>query len=96
MHFIWDLDDDPEGNVQHIAEHGITQDGVEEVLIGNYERATFSESSGYPITFGWTSTGRHIAVVYEEAESDPLKLRPITAYETPPPMSAKRRKKRGR
>ncbi len=21
LHLIWDLDDDPEGNVQHIAEH---------------------------------------------------------------------------
>jgi hypothetical protein len=22
---IWDLDDEPEGNVQHIAEHGISK-----------------------------------------------------------------------
>jgi hypothetical protein len=25
---IWDLDDDPEGNVQHVAEHEITQEEV--------------------------------------------------------------------
>jgi hypothetical protein len=28
----WDLEDDPEGNVQHIAEHGITAEEAEEVL----------------------------------------------------------------
>jgi hypothetical protein len=25
---IWDLDEDEEGNVQHIAEHGIEKDGA--------------------------------------------------------------------
>jgi DNA-binding XRE family transcriptional regulator len=29
---IWDLEDDPNGNVQHCADHGITKDEVEEVL----------------------------------------------------------------
>lgn len=29
---IWDLPDDPEGNVAHIAEHGLTVDEVEAVL----------------------------------------------------------------
>jgi len=23
---IWDLDDDPDGNVAHIAEHGVTKE----------------------------------------------------------------------
>jgi hypothetical protein len=96
MRFVWDLEDDPEGNVQHIAEHGVPQDEVEEVLTANHEHAVFSESSGLPITFGWTSTGKHLAVVYEEALTDPLTLRPVTAYETPPPAGKKRRKRRGR
>ena len=26
---IWDLDDDPEGNVQHCAEHGVTKEDHE-------------------------------------------------------------------
>jgi hypothetical protein len=30
---IWDLEDDPEGNVQHIREHGVTIDEAEEVLL---------------------------------------------------------------
>ena len=29
---VWDLDDDPEGNVQHVAEHGITKEEVEQIL----------------------------------------------------------------
>ena len=29
---IWDLDDDPEGNVYHCAEHGVTPEEVEEVF----------------------------------------------------------------
>jgi hypothetical protein len=28
VRLIWDLEDDPEGNIQHIAEHGITQTEV--------------------------------------------------------------------
>jgi len=31
---IWDDEDDPRGNVQHIAEHGITTDEVESVVNG--------------------------------------------------------------
>ena len=31
--FLWDLDDDPGGNVQHIAEHCITVREVEEVIL---------------------------------------------------------------
>jgi len=26
---LWDLDDDPAGNIQHIAEHGLTIEEVE-------------------------------------------------------------------
>jgi hypothetical protein len=26
---IWDLDDDPEGNVQHIAEHDLTKEAYD-------------------------------------------------------------------
>ena len=29
---IWDLPDDPEGNVQHIAQHGLVPSEVEYVL----------------------------------------------------------------
>src|SRR5262249_45004422 len=94
--FIWDLEDDPEGNVQHIAEHDVTQEEVEEVLRDNHGKGTFSHSSGLPITFGWTVTGKYIALVYEEVDDDPLPLRPVTAYEVSQPADEKRRKRRDR
>jgi hypothetical protein len=28
---IWDLEDDPRGNIQHLAEHDVTPEEVEEV-----------------------------------------------------------------
>ena len=75
---IWDLDDDSEGNVQHIAEHDLTKEEVEEVLADPEGRST-SRSSGLPIVFGTTFTGRFIAVVFEEIDADTAK--PVTAYD---------------
>jgi uncharacterized DUF497 family protein len=80
---FWDLDDDPEGNVQHVAEHGISVEEVEDVLYAAQE-VVASESSGRPITFGETSTGKYIAVVFDVVEDDPLAVYPVTAYETEP------------
>ena len=80
---VWDLEDDPDGNVRHIAEHGLAMEEVEEVLTGAVE-VVASVSSGLPITFGWTSDGKYIAVVFEVVEESPLAVWPITAYETKP------------
>jgi uncharacterized DUF497 family protein len=77
---IWDLDDDPDGNVQHCAEHGITKEEVEEIL-QHAADADVSRSSGRPVVFGDTSTGRHLMVVYETVEAGTVY--PITAYEVP-------------
>lgn len=81
---IWDLDDEEGGNVRHIAEHDLTKEEVESVLLNPANRTGVSQSSGLPITFGWTDTGRHIIVVWEEALDDPLTAYPVTAYEVPP------------
>jgi hypothetical protein len=35
---IWDLEGDLRGNAQHIAEHGVTIEEVEEVLLDPYSR----------------------------------------------------------
>jgi len=80
---IWDLDDDPEGNVQHVADHGLSMEEVEEVLYAA-EEVVASHSSGRPITFGETSTGKYIAVVFDLIEEDPLAVYPVTAYECEP------------
>jgi hypothetical protein len=47
-----------------------------------------SRTSGRPITFGWTFTDRHIAVIWETVCDDPKMIRVRTAYEVEP----KRRK----
>jgi hypothetical protein len=82
---IWDLDDDPEGNVQHIAEHDISKEEVEDVLFNPKNPTVESRSSGNPTTFGYTSAGRHIAVIWERINDSPLIAYPITAYDTPEP-----------
>jgi hypothetical protein len=78
---IWD--DEPGGNVEHTAEHDITPEEVEDVVRNPDNETDVSHSSGNPITFGWTQTGRHIAVVWEEVDDDPRTIYPITAYEVP-------------
>ena len=69
-------------------------DEAEEVLLDPQSSRAPSRSSGLPTAFGWTSTGRHLAVVYELVEDDPLTLRPVTAYDVPPPSPKKKRRKR--
>jgi uncharacterized DUF497 family protein len=78
---IWDLEDDSEGNVAHIAEHGLTKDEVTSVFRDPAHWTTESESSSRPLTFGTTETGRYIAVVWEHVDDNPLTIYPITAYE---------------
>jgi hypothetical protein len=85
---FWDMDDEQDGNVQHIADHDLTKEEVAEVLL-NPDSTDVSQSSGLPIAFGWTSTGRYIAVIYEEVKPDGAW--PVTAYDVPPP--AKKRRK---
>ncbi len=87
---IWDLDDDPEGNVQHIAEHGVTVEEVEEVLHDPRTRTGRSRSSGRPEAFGETSTGKYITVIWDEVCDDPRMIYPITAYEVPRPLGRQR------
>lgn len=59
---IWDLPDDPDGNIQHIAEHGLVPSDVEYVL-KHPKRRSKSRSSARPIVFGRTPSGEEIAVV---------------------------------
>jgi hypothetical protein len=53
---LWDDPDDPDGNVQHIAEHGLTIEDVEEVL-GNPTSEGTSASTGRPCAWGYTLEG---------------------------------------
>src|ERR1700751_2759311 len=91
---IWDLPDDSDGNVQHLQEHDVTIEEAEEVLLDPQSSRAPSRSSGLPTAFGWTSTGRYLAVVYEIVDDHPLTFRPVTAYDAPPPGPKKKRRKR--
>jgi|ERR1017187_2562872 hypothetical protein len=61
---------------------------AEDVLLNPENDTLVSRTSGRPITFGWTSTGRHIAVIWETVCDGPRMIRVRTAYDVEP----KRRK----
>ena len=73
---IWN--EEPGGNVEHIGEHGLTPEDVEEVVFNPVDRDV-SRSSGLPIVFGFTPEGRYIMVVYEQI--DDVTIYPVTAYD---------------
>src|ERR1700690_4031266 len=56
----WDEPDDHGSNVAHIAEHGLTPQEVESALYDENTTFDVSDSSGRPIAFGSTITGRFI------------------------------------
>ncbi|MFZ5829386.1 MAG: BrnT family toxin [Planctomycetota bacterium] len=71
--FIWN--DLIEG---HLAAHGVLPDEFEEVMC-DPDEVYVSRSSGRPIAFGQTSSGRYFACVYELL--DDATVLPVTAYE---------------
>jgi len=66
------------GNIEHIAEHGLTPEDIEQVM-ENFTAESTSQSSGRPIRFGFASDGRYVAVVFEWM--DDVTVYPVTAYE---------------
>lgn len=74
--FLWELTGD--GNVAHLAEHGLSPEEVEPVVL-NPEHLSVSRSSGRPVAFGHTPDGRYIAVIYEQI--DESTVYPITAFD---------------
>ena len=82
----WDELDNDGNNSAHIAKHGLTTDEVEFALFDEGTSFDLSDSSGRPIAFGSTGTGRFVACVFEiQNLADPLVIRPITAYDVPEP-----------
>jgi hypothetical protein len=81
----WDDEDDSQGNLWHVIGPGeVTQEEVEEVLYDHEGKVEVSEESGNPIIIGWTSTGKHIAVIFIfEDDRDLVIVRPKTAYPVP-------------
>jgi hypothetical protein len=85
MHLTIIWDEEPGGNVEHLAEHGITPEEADEILLDDTIPTFVSHSSGEPYKFGYTSTGKHIIVVWNEVSDDPRMIYPVTAYEVPEP-----------
>jgi hypothetical protein len=82
--FDWDEEDDPKGNVQHIAAADITAEELEEVIRNHTGPIDVSKTSGNRLIRGTTPTGQHIAVVFQiEPDPDLIIIRPITAYPIP-------------
>jgi len=77
---IWN--EEPDGNIAHIEEQGLTVADVEHVL-ANYDSEGVSRSSGQPCVFGRTPDGTYIIVVFELVDKNTMY--PVTAYEVPEP-----------
>ena len=71
--FVWD-----DENEQHLAEHSVTPDEFEEVVC-DPDGMSQSRTTGRPIAFGYTSTGKYLACVYDPI--DESTVYPITAYQ---------------
>ncbi|HEX3726173.1 MAG TPA: hypothetical protein VHV08_08015 [Pirellulales bacterium] len=63
---IWDLPDDPRGNVLQIAAHHVAREEVEQVLCDPRSTTELSRASGKELTLGRTMAGRRLAVVREK------------------------------
>jgi hypothetical protein len=78
----WDDESDPRGNTRHIADNGLTPEEVEAVLCDPASRPGVSRSTGRPVVFGTTPTGKTIIVIYERRKDGrDVIIRPVTAYE---------------
>ena len=64
--------------IEHLAEHGVTPDEFEEV-VSHPEYEDISRSSGNPVAFGSTSTGRYLCCVFKRIEEDMIE--PVTAFD---------------
>lgn len=76
------IPDDPSGNVQHVLEHGLSIEDVEEVLENPTSEGT-SASTGRACVWGYTLEGMYIIVVYDQIDEDTIRVR--TAYEVSKP-----------
>jgi uncharacterized DUF497 family protein len=82
LRILWDDPDDPHGNIQHIEEHGLSIEDIEDVL-ENPSSEGVSEATGRPCVWGYTLEGIYIIVAYDEIDEDTIRV--VTAYEVPEP-----------
>lgn len=85
---LWDRDDDPKGNVRHIARHHLTQEDVEDVFDNPTGTDTSRALPHRPVIFGETRRGRYIMVAYDVIDASTAY--PVTAYDVPRPKRRRR------
>lgn len=71
--FLWDVETEV-----HLADHGVTPEEFEEVVC-DPDSVGESRSSARNIAFGYTSSGKYLACLYELVDEDTVL--PVTAYE---------------
>ncbi len=71
--FVWDSETE-----DHLLQNGVTAEEFEDVVC-NPDSVGESRSSGRPIAFGYSQSGKYLACVYEMI--DPDTVLPITGYE---------------
>jgi hypothetical protein len=85
---------DPDTQAPHVAQHGVDEDEVEEVLRNPGEDRPGREGSR--IAIGQTQSGRYLRVIYVP-DPEPNSIFVITAYElTEKPLAAYRKRKRSK
>jgi hypothetical protein len=78
----WGDPDDPHGIVRHIEAAGLSPEEVESVLYSPLVTHGTSATTGRPVVYGTTDTGKFIVVIYEISKSGGIVvLEPVTAYE---------------
>ncbi len=69
--FIWSDD-----IIEHLAEHGVSQDDFEYVVCQPTSKG-YSRSSNLPCAWGYTEDGRYIIAIYDEIDA-------VTVLPVPP------------
>ena len=77
----WEDQDDPQGNVEHINQNGVSMEEFEFILTSHRSRRGRSRSSGRHTAWGKLPDDREIVIVYDIESTRPLVIRPVTAYE---------------
>jgi len=90
--FEWDGEDDPQGNVAHIARHGVVPEEVEEALVDN--PLVLRTGDGRYLGYGETGDGRPLFVVFVSQGDG--RVRPLTARAMTEAERRLYRRKRGK
>lgn len=70
--------------IEYLLQHGVTMEEFEEEfeeVVLQARKVERSRSSGRPIVFGPTSTGKFLACVFEYVSDDKYEIVPVTAFE---------------